>query len=57
MTILSAFDIGLVVLILAVGAATIAKRDAFAAVIGYVVYGREIDYPPGHVNHLMRKDL
>jgi multisubunit Na+/H+ antiporter MnhB subunit len=39
MTILSAFDIGLVVLILAVGAATIAKRDAFAAVIGYVVYG------------------
>jgi multisubunit Na+/H+ antiporter MnhB subunit len=39
MTVLSAFDIGLVVLILAVGAATIAKRDAFAAVIGYVVYG------------------
>ena len=25
--------------------------------LGYVVYGREIDYPPGHVNHLMRKDL
>ena len=24
---------------------------------GYVVYGREVDYPPGHVNHLMRKDL
>jgi GNAT superfamily N-acetyltransferase len=25
--------------------------------LGYVVYGREIDYPPGHINHLMRKDL
>lgn len=24
---------------------------------GYVEYGREVDYPPGHVNHLMRKDL
>lgn len=24
---------------------------------GYVVYARETDYPPGHVNHLMRKDL
>jgi GNAT superfamily N-acetyltransferase len=24
---------------------------------GYEVYGREVDYPPGHVNHLMRKDL
>ena len=39
MTISSAFDVGLVVLILAVGAATIAMREAFAAVIGYVVYG------------------
>ena len=39
MTILSIFDIGLVVLILAVGAATIAMREAFSAVIGYVVYG------------------
>jgi len=39
MTILSAFDIGLVVLILGIGASTIAARDAFAAVIGYVVYG------------------
>ena len=39
MTILSIFDIGLVVLILAVGAATIAMREAFAAIIGYVVYG------------------
>ncbi len=24
---------------------------------GYVTYGREVDYPPGHTNHLMRKDL
>jgi GNAT superfamily N-acetyltransferase len=24
---------------------------------GYVTYGRETDYPPGHVNHLMRKNL
>jgi GNAT superfamily N-acetyltransferase len=24
---------------------------------GYEEYGREVDYPPGHVNHLMRKDL
>jgi GNAT superfamily N-acetyltransferase len=24
---------------------------------GYREYGREEDYPPGHVNHLMRKDL
>lgn len=24
---------------------------------GYAEYGREVDYPPGHVNHLMRKDL
>lgn len=39
MTIASIFDIGLVVLILAVGAATIAMREAFSAVIGYVVYG------------------
>ncbi len=39
MTILSIFDIGLIVLILAVGTATIALREAFAAVIGYVVYG------------------
>jgi len=39
MTILSAFDIGLVVLILGIGASTIAAREAFAAVIGFVVYG------------------
>jgi GNAT superfamily N-acetyltransferase len=25
--------------------------------LDYVVYGREIDYPPGHTNYLMRKDL
>jgi multisubunit Na+/H+ antiporter MnhB subunit len=39
MTILSFFDIGLVVLILGIGASTIAAREAFAAVIAFVVYG------------------
>jgi multisubunit Na+/H+ antiporter MnhB subunit len=39
MTILSVFDLGLVVLILGIGASTIAAREAFAAVIGFVVYG------------------
>jgi len=39
MTILFVFDIGLVVLILGIGASTIAVRKAFAAVIGFVVYG------------------
>ncbi len=39
MTIVSIFDIALVVLILAVGSATIAMREAISAVIGYVVYG------------------
>ena len=29
----------------------------FYARCGYVVYGRETDFPPGHTNHLMRKDL
>jgi GNAT superfamily N-acetyltransferase len=24
---------------------------------GYVEYGRETDYPPGHVSYLLRKDL
>ena len=24
---------------------------------GYTTYGVEVDYPPGHTNHLMRKDL
>jgi multisubunit Na+/H+ antiporter MnhB subunit len=39
MTILFVFDIGLVVLILGIGASTIAVRKASAAVIGFVVYG------------------
>jgi multisubunit Na+/H+ antiporter MnhB subunit len=39
MTILSVFDTGLVALILGIGASTIAVREAFAAVIGFVVYG------------------
>lgn len=39
MTIVSVFDIGLVVLILGIGIWTIAARDAFAATIGFVVYG------------------
>ena len=39
MTILSFFDIGLVVLILGIGASTVAVREAFAAVIAFVVYG------------------
>jgi multisubunit Na+/H+ antiporter MnhB subunit len=39
MTISSVFDIGLVVLVLGIGASTIAAREAFAAVIGFVVYG------------------
>jgi GNAT superfamily N-acetyltransferase len=29
----------------------------FYAACGYAEYGQEVDYPPGHVNHLMRKDL
>jgi GNAT superfamily N-acetyltransferase len=29
----------------------------FYARCGYETYGRETDYPPGHTNHLMRKDL
>jgi multisubunit Na+/H+ antiporter MnhB subunit len=39
MTVSSVFDIGLVVLILGIGASTIAVREAFTAVIGFVVYG------------------
>ena len=39
MTILSVFDIGLVVLILGIGASTVVVREAFPAVIGFVVYG------------------
>ena len=33
------------------------QAPAFYAGCGYVEYGVEVDYPPGHVNHLMRKDL
>lgn len=33
------------------------QAPEFYARCGYVVYGRETDYPPGHVNHLMRADL
>ena len=29
----------------------------FYARCGYETYGVEVDYPPGHTNHLMRKDL
>src|SRR4029453_14999136 len=39
MTILSVFDMGLVVLILGIGASTIAAREAFTAVISFVLYG------------------
>jgi multisubunit Na+/H+ antiporter MnhB subunit len=39
MIISSVFDIGLVVLILGIGTATITARSAFAAVIAFVVYG------------------
>ena len=39
MTAISAPDIGLVLLVLGVAAWTIAVRDAFAAVIGFVAYG------------------
>ena len=39
MTILSVFDIGLAVLVLGIGIWAIAAREAFAAIIGFVVYG------------------
>jgi hypothetical protein len=33
------------------------QAPEFYAQCGYDIYGRETDYPPGHTNHLMRKDL
>ncbi|MGN6576120.1 MAG: GNAT family N-acetyltransferase [Nocardioides sp.] len=33
------------------------QAPGFNEANGYVEYGRELDYPPGHVNHLMRKEL
>jgi GNAT superfamily N-acetyltransferase len=33
------------------------QAPGFYARCGYVHYGQETDFPPGHVNHLMRKDL
>jgi hypothetical protein len=39
MSVLQALDIGLAALVLAVVVWTIAAREAFAAVVGYVAYG------------------
>jgi GNAT superfamily N-acetyltransferase len=33
------------------------QAPGFYAACGYVEHGREVDYPPGHTNVLMRKDL
>jgi hypothetical protein len=33
------------------------QAPAFYTRCGYVEYGREVDYPPGHTNFLLRKDL
>ncbi|MGC4111284.1 MAG: GNAT family N-acetyltransferase [Nocardioides sp.] len=33
------------------------QAPGFYEHLGYLVYGREDDYPPGHVNYLMRKHL
>lgn len=33
------------------------QAPGFYTACGYVEYGREVDYPPGHTNILMRKDL
>ena len=33
------------------------QAPLFYEACGYDVYAREVDYPPGHVNHLMRKEL
>src|ERR1700720_3050743 len=39
MSVIQALDIGLAVLVLAVAGWTIAAREAFASVVGYVAYG------------------
>jgi GNAT superfamily N-acetyltransferase len=33
------------------------QAPGFYEAHGYVEYGREVDYPPGHVNFLLRKEL
>ncbi len=33
------------------------QAPGFYRTAGYVEYGAKVDYPPGHVNHLMRKEL
>jgi GNAT superfamily N-acetyltransferase len=33
------------------------QSPRFYEAMGYVTYGLEHDYPPGHTNHLMRKEL
>ena len=33
------------------------QAPGFYQKCGYVEYGREEDYPPGHVNHLLRRSL
>jgi GNAT superfamily N-acetyltransferase len=33
------------------------QAPGFYEECGYVEYGREVDYPPGHVNLLLRRDL
>ena len=33
------------------------QAPGFYVACGYVEHGREVDYPPGHTNVLMRKDL
>lgn len=33
------------------------QAPEFYEACGYVEYGREVDYPPGHTNILLRKDL
>jgi GNAT superfamily N-acetyltransferase len=33
------------------------QAPGFYSRCGYAIYGREENFPPGHTNHLMRKDL